>query len=363
MVFFSEFQHPSLASPLLLLKGNRDWKPALQAASAQIENKGWCFMKKIIFSSILAFILGSSLGCGKSSLPVMPVPAPVVSGPLTPTLTAQWGRINTSSGPSSFYNPMGIAVDKNNNVYVTDSYWNAVFKFDSQGAPVTHWGQAGAGNGQFDAPFGVAVGNDGNIVVADTGNLRVEELDSNGNYLGQTTPSSAAFTYPAGLAFDSTGSLYVSDAGLLWKFATPGAMTSQVQWVKSGVASSPFNYPLGLAVDANGNIYAANYASNKVIKFNPSSWSAPTVLGSAGSGTGQYLDPTDVKLDKNGNVYVVDYGNSRVEEFDGNGVFIQQWGNTGAQALNGPMSAAIDANGNMYVVDNGNKRVVKYALP
>ena len=50
---------------------------------------------------------------------------------------------------------------------------------------VTQWGSIGTGNGQFFMPNGIAVDASGNVFVADSGNNRIQEFDSDGNYQSQ----------------------------------------------------------------------------------------------------------------------------------------------------------------------------------
>ena len=53
----------------------------------------------------------------------------------------------------------------------------------SGGVLLRSFGTAGSGNGQLNSPCGMAVDSAGDIWVADTGNDRIEEFDSSGNYL------------------------------------------------------------------------------------------------------------------------------------------------------------------------------------
>ena len=71
--------------------------------------------------------------------------------------------------------PLGIAVDSDENVYVTDTR-HRVQKFDSAGTFLTKWGSYGAGNGQFNYPWGIAVAPGGNVYVVDYDNQRVQKF-------------------------------------------------------------------------------------------------------------------------------------------------------------------------------------------
>lgn len=84
-----------------------------------------------------------------------------------------------------------------------------------------------------------------------------------------------------------------------------------------------------------------------------------SVIGSSGSGDGQFSSPYDVQFAPNGNIYVLDRGNSRVQELTPAGSFVTKWGSSGSAngQFNSPQKLAVATNGNVYVSDNGNSRI------
>lgn len=315
-------------------------------------------MKKFFTLAVLASIsFIGPWGCGHMANVAAPVAKTVTSSTSTvpnPVYAASW----SAAGAISLVNPQGVAVDSNGNVYVTDMNQEQVFKFDSNGNLLAHWGNTGETT--LDQPNGIAVKN-GNVYVADSSNDRIVEYDANGNLLATVRPTGLdgydLFLYPTGVSFDPSGNLYVVDnTDQVYEF------NSSLQLAGQWNANGALNYPSISAEDASGNIYVANNNADNVVKFNPATNSVAT-WGQTGSGNGQFSGPNDVKMDANGNVYVVDMGNNRVEVFDANGNYQTQFGNVaGTQGLNGPTGMAIDSNGNAYVVDNGNNRIVKYTL-
>jgi len=88
--------------------------------------------------------------------------------------------------------------------------------------------------------------------------------------------------------------------------------------------------------------------------------SADLVLGSYGSGAGQYQNAQGVAVDTSsgetasGRVYVADTGNNRVDVFDEAGAFLFSFGSlgTGAGQLKSPNAIAVDpASHAVYVAD------------
>ena len=180
------------------------------------------------------------------------------------------------------------------------------------------WGQAGAGDGQFNEPSGVAIDSAGNLYVADTANHRIQKFDDQGNFL--------------------------------------------LKWGASGSGAGQFDAPKGMAVDSADNVYVVDSGNHRIQKFGASG-SFVTAWGSSGSGSGQFNQPFGVAVDSLDNVYVTDTGNDRVQKFDRNGVFIASWGSTGdgAGQFRSPRAIAVSITGgdlsdSVYVAD-ANSRI------
>lgn len=89
---------------------------------------------------------------------------------------AHWG--SHGAGPGQFDMPVGIAVDAQGRVFVTDTYNHRVQVFTNDGGFLREWGGYGDGPGQFYRPMGIGVAADGRIYVADTWNGRVQVFES-----------------------------------------------------------------------------------------------------------------------------------------------------------------------------------------
>jgi sugar lactone lactonase YvrE len=206
------------------------------------------------------------------------------------------GRIGSDDGTgkaASFYRPVGVTVDANGNVYVADQQNFKIRMITSAGVVTTlaGWGPPpdhadGTGpDAKFKHPNSVAVDpTSGNIFVADVSGHRIRKVTSAGvvtTFAGSGSPgyadgngTAAWFSYPAGIAIDASGNIYVSE----WenrkiRKITPAGMVSTLAGSgASGGADGPgtsasFAQPWGLAVDANGNVYVADTDSNKIRKI------------------------------------------------------------------------------------------------
>ena len=87
----------------------------------------------------------------------------------------EWGSYGNIDG-GQFFHLESISVDKEGNVYVTDSGNARVQKFTSDGQFLETWGVSGTGNGEFTSPIGIAT-YENNVYVVDNEQNRVQVFD------------------------------------------------------------------------------------------------------------------------------------------------------------------------------------------
>jgi streptogramin lyase len=118
----------------------------------------------------------------------------------------------------------------------------------------------------FHGPYGLAFDSTGNLYVANFNDSTVSKVTLGGTV---TTFVSSQLNGPGGLAFDSTGNLYVANfRNSTVSKVTPGGTVS--------LFASGFNAPFGLAFDSTGNLYVANYNANTVSEVIGAAPPAPT---------------------------------------------------------------------------------------
>ena len=288
-----------------------------------------------------------------------------------------------------FTEPSGVALDGSGNVYVADKGNNCIRKVTSAGVVTTFVGTNSQGfadgtnsSARFSSPIGIAMDSNGNLYVSDYSNYLIRAVTPGGvvtTFVGQLTPgladgtgASAKFWYPNGVAVDSNGNLYVADSSnnCIRKVIPAGVVTTLAGSATSGFAdgtgaSASFDTPTGVAVDSTGTVYVGDQLNNCIRKITP----AGVVTTLAGNGTSGSADgagstatfnlPLHIALDAAGNVYVVDAGNQLIRMVTPAGVVTTIAGGhasgsndgTGTNAgFNNPYGVAVNAAGSLIVV-------------
>jgi streptogramin lyase len=276
----------------------------------------------------------------------------------------EWGQ--AGAGDGQFNAPTGIAVDSAGNVYVADTANHRIQKFDDQGNFLLKWGASGSGAGQFNAPKGVAVDSADNVYVVDSGNHRIQKFGASGGFVtawGSSGSGSGQFNQPFGVAVDSLDSVYVTDTGndRVQKFDRNGAFIAS--WGSTGDGAGQFRSPraVGVLISNGDRVYVAD-TSNRIQVFEPTS-DYVTQFGGEGQAVALFNGVDGLGV-SDGRVVVADTGNHRVQEFYFDGGFIVTWGIFGRDEgrFNRP-AGIVGTDGIVYVVDTGNNRIQAFGAP
>ena len=223
-----------------------------------------------------------------------------------------WGSYG--DGPGEFSHPAGIAIS-HDYVFVVDNKLNKIQKFDSLGNFIIQWGSFGTGNSEFISPSGIAVSENEFVYVVDTGNNRIQKFTLNGEYVssfGKNFNGEGNLVSPRDIAIDETGKLFVTDPGnkSINIYKNNGEF---LRILDSSVGGFSI-FPTGIIFDENNNFYISDQKNNRIIQFNEYGVTL-SVFGTMGDEKGQFKVPKDVTIDNKGFLYVVDSLAHQIQKF------------------------------------------------
>lgn len=124
------------------------------------------------------------------------------------------GKEHRLTTPGDFSRPTNVAVDKEGNLYVSDTLNDRIEVFDADGKLIRTWGKPGDGPGYFARPKGIAIDGDGHVWVADAMQDRVQVFTPEGQlliYMGEHGLLPGQFRSLAGLTIDKKNRVFTSE--------------------------------------------------------------------------------------------------------------------------------------------------------
>lgn len=169
-------------------------------------------------------------------------------------------------------NPTYIALDEpRRRLFVVDSRLHQVLVFDLDTLKlITRVGKRGEGDGEFNYPVGVGVNHEGFFAVTDTGSCSVQIFSPDFKFVrrfGRQGTSPGNFVRPKGVAFDSEGHIYVVDAAFNnFQIFTP---KGEILMFVGSIGRDPgyFNLPNGIFIDDQDRIYVSDQLNHRVQIF------------------------------------------------------------------------------------------------
>ena len=320
------------------------------------------------------------------------------------------------NGESGFSGDGGLAVnagvgatrchvDKNGNFYIPDA--GRIRKVDAATGIIETIAGGNIKDGylsyqaRLDWPDDISVDKNGDVYFSDTGNGVIRKIDAKTGLIETVAGSGGSgFSGDGGLATEASfslvsdifvkdGDLFIADKSaqrLLKVDATSGIMNTIAG--KPGPDSSPDDGGLAVNtlignitsvfVDDDSNIYFSVDFPAKIRKIDGQSGIVETIAGTdvasfsgdGGPATEATLDgPNDIYVDKAGNIYISDLWNYRIRKVDAQTGIIQTVagnGNIDNSGDGGPAlearlqissSVAADEAGNIFIADSQNNRI------
>jgi streptogramin lyase len=174
---------------------------------------------------------------------------------------------------AQFASPVGLAIDKSKNIYVTDFGNNVIRKISSTGTVSTFAGSGAQGFSNaagtlatFNGPTGITMDNSYNLYVAEAANSAVREITP----AGAVSTFAGSLTGPQRLAVDPSGNVYVScSTNTIIKINSGGKVSTLAGsgtpgFLDATLLTSEFDSPLGLITNASGVLLVADYQNNRI---------------------------------------------------------------------------------------------------
>ncbi|VAX32428.1 hypothetical protein MNBD_NITROSPINAE05-97, partial [hydrothermal vent metagenome] len=238
--------------------------------------------------------------------------------------------------PGEFHYPKGIATDREENIYVADSWNHRVQKFDASGNHLFSFGSCGEGKGQLNEPYDVFIAPNADILVVERYNHRVQIFNSEGTSLGWV---------------GGRGTVLEEELAAIYE--TP----------KSFFNAPAFEFPTTIDADSHGNYFISDSGNHRILKFD-SRWNLLLAFGERGEQPGQFEYPLSVAVGPHDLLYVADLNNDRIQVFSPTGDFlyaIKEAGNTAS--IKAPSLSAIAPDGTLYIGLTFDPKVSIFELP
>lgn len=243
--------------------------------------------------------------------------------------------------------PGGIAIDKET-LFVShfpasrlskEATPDRVTVWSPAGKYLREWGKSGSGDGELSWPGGIAIAKDNRIYVADQTNRRVQVFDATGKFLfkwgsygtgpgefGGNSVKASRVGGPQFIALDRAGNVYTTEGsvGRVQKFAAdgkyllswgdnedkPGSFGGKFGGFKANIVG-----PIGICFDKQDRVWISA-VSGRVQQFTSDGKYLCGFGAEQGTLPGQFLAPHGVAINSRGQLYVVDAYNHRVQKFE-----------------------------------------------
>jgi DNA-binding beta-propeller fold protein YncE len=240
---------------------------------------------------------------------------------------------------------------------------------------VLEWGKKGTKAGEFHFPIGIAINKADEVFVTDFYNDRVQKFSAAGKFLAAI----AVPPHPGGIGLDKAGNIYVTHFGVakpkdvrkpdMVSVHTPEGKLLRA-WGKAGTGDGEFDMPGGIAVRGD-RVYVADQTNRRVQVFDARGkflfkWGKyGTKAGEFGgnvSPKSRVGGPQFLALDPAGNVFTTEGSMGRIQKFTADGKYLQAWGDNASKPgsfggkfkpipgnLQGPIGICIDKQERLWI--------------
>ena len=222
-----------------------------------------------------------------------------------------------------------LTFDKSGNLWVNDKADNEVLEVSSSDLSKNNFSVTttiSSSSSSYKVNYGLAFDSTGNMWVSNG-----EIIEYTSSQIGATgspspsvtiSPDPSALDSPSSMVLDSSDNLWVSntDNNTITEFTSTQLSDGGQQNgnITLSSSSNSIDEPMGIAFDSSGDLWVANYGNSTITEF------VSTSLSSSGSpspsvtlsSSGNSIDePMGIAFDSSGDLWVANYGNSTITEF------------------------------------------------
>ena len=118
----------------------------------------------------------------------------------------------SGDGPGMLNSPSDVVVSPNGDIFVVDGHGektnDRIMKISKDGKFIKAWGKHGSGPGEFDVPHTITLDSTGRVFVGDRSNSRIQIFDADGKFLAEWKQ----FGRPSSVFIDKNDTIYVADS-------------------------------------------------------------------------------------------------------------------------------------------------------
>ena len=262
--------------------------------------------------------------------------------------------------------PSGVVVDKKGNLYIADRSNDRVRMVNTKGIIQTIAGNGHEGyhgdnmpalKATLDKPFGLALDKDNNLYIADRGNNRIRKVDRSGMistvagdggyyFIGDNGPAyRASIAGPTDVAVDGKGNIYIADRNnnrirVVNKLGMIRTLMGTGQQDYNGdselARETNLHLPFGVALDKNGDLLVIDRSHYRIRKLILKGNRVTTVAGNGlklfggdgGPAPGANIEfPHGIDVDSKDNVIFADKAHYRIRKITPQGIISTIVGN------------------------------------
>lgn len=270
------------------------------------------------------------------------------------------------SGKLYFDDPIDLAVDEDDNLYILDAGNYRIQIVSDKGRYLTEWGSRGDEDGFFDEPVALAINPESDfIIVIDQGTYRAHKFDLKGTHLlsfGKEGTRKGMFEETVDVTIDGLDYIYVLDRTrrMVIKFHKNGTFITE--WGDRGRPDERLENPISLAYsdELTGYIYVLDSGKGALLKYDRDGdldeiIELPEALLKEG------LKPRKIEVSGKEQVFILDGLRGKLIRLNADETNVFQL-TSDDMVIGEPSGLAIDGNDRVYVTDLKKNRLLRFPL-